>query len=468
MDNTFTFHEGQEVKGVISKVSRDSLHLMLEGDEKAVIYLNDLEGINEGEDLKTLYNEGAEFTALIRQKVKDRATGAPLYILSTKLYKAREQLEHFEQLKNDEQIITGVIKKVNEHGADVYYQDFRMFLPIKNIDLSYQALKKMINEEVEVIVTYINPDRIAVFVSANFASYKKRLMAREEALSNIKVGNVVTGEVTNILAFGAIVSLGNISGLLHTSEWSHRQTKDISQFVKIGDTLSLMIIKFEDGKIGLSKKALEEHPWTILKNKFQVGDVIDGLVTKVIPAGLLIQVTEDYNGLMPRSEYSWLINDRLENKYKEGDTINVKIINIDDEKHRISLSHRATKENIWATTQLHKGQSINVTFLSAEEKGAKVSFGEIQGFMPISEVTSTRRISKADEIFKPGEQIDVIVLEFDPSRAKLIVSAKANETAKEREIFTRFFKEQAENIPTNTIGDALGSALDKFRNNKEK
>lgn len=464
MDNIFTFHEGQEVKGVINKVTKDAIYLVIDEEARAVIYPNDLEGFNENDDLKTMYNEGAEFTALVRQRVKDRKTGAPLYILSTKLYKAREQLAAFEQLKVDEEIITGVIKKVNEHGADVYYQDFRMFLPIKNIDLSYQALKKMIDEEIDVIVTYINHDRIFVLVSANFASFKKRRLAREEAFENLSVGQVVTGTITNVLDFGAIVSLGAVSGLLHSSEWSHRPIRDIKQVAKIGDEVTVKIIKLVDAKIGLSQKALEEHPWTLLKKKYQEGDVFDGVVSKVIPAGLLIQLTDVYSGLMPRSEYSWLINERLDNKYKEGDTITVKVIGIDDEKHRVSLSHRATKENAWAIIHLHKGQVIKVVLVSSEEKGAKVAYGDIQGFMPISEVTSTKRITKVDEVFEQGETIDVVVLDFDPSRAKLIVSAKANETAKEREIFTRFFKEQAENIPTNTIGDALGSALDKYRN----
>jgi small subunit ribosomal protein S1 len=235
----------------------------------------------------------------------------------------------------------------------------------------------------------------------------------------------------------------------------------------VGDEITVKIIKLHEDRIGLSIKALQPHPWDVLKSQYNVGDVFEGTVTKVIPHGLLIALTEDYSGLMPRNEYSWNINERLDGQVQEGEKIKVKIMAIDDERRRISLSHRETVENAWNKIKLRRNDVITVTFVGCEEKGAKVAYGDVFGFMPISEVTSTRRIMRADEVFKEGDLIDVVVLDVDPQRAKLVVSAKANEDAKEKETFEKYFKDQANKMPTNTLGDMLGDALKKFEKTKK-
>ena len=130
---------------------------------------------------------------------------------------------------------------------------------------------------------------------------------------------------------------------------------------------------------------------------------------------------------------------------------------MDDEKNRVTLSHRETLENTWSDIKLHRGDKITVTVSSIIDKGALVNYKNVQGFLPISEVTSLKRISKVDEVYPVNSTLEVMVQDCDPAFAKLRVSAKAIEIAKERDTFDKYFAEQAKELPTNTIGDMLGN-----------
>lgn len=457
------FFEGQEVRGIINNVTKEAVYIELEGENKAVIYTNDLADYVEGQKLRDYYYEGADFKALVKQITKDNKSDKPLYILSTKLYAAKDEIKVFEELKENDETIQAEVINVTRAGADLRYKDYnniKIFLPIKNIDLKEQALQSLRRQTIDVIITNVDTERFHVTVSNVAAMNKKARLAKEAALAKLSVGMTVEGDVVSVLDFGAIVSLGDgVTGLLHRNELDHKLVRNVNDYVKVGDTVEVKIIKMEDGKIGLSKKALVDHPWDVLKSQYHIGDVFDGTVVKVIPAGLIIKLTDEYSGLMPRNEYAWLINERLDNNVKEGDTITVKVMDIDSAKKRVSLSHRATVANPWGDVKVRRGDVITVEIASIEEKGAKVKFQEVEGFLPVNEVTSQKRISRVDEVFPIGEKVEVSVTDCDALRAKLVVSAKVLETAKERAEFDKYYAQQEKELPTNTIADLLGDSL---------
>lgn len=466
-----TYNEGQKVKGCIINATSDAIYLILGEDDKAVIYANDLKGYIEGQKLYNIYHEGEEFEASVKQVSKDKKTGEPLYILSTKLEDELAKLEAdkaklslFDELKEKDEIIQAKVTKVTSAGADLAYEGFRLFLPNKFIDLKEEALKSLKGQTLDVMVVYVNKDRMHVTVSNVMAMKKQYRLAKEAAYAAITDGMETTGEVVNVLPYGAIVNLGEVSGLLHQSEIDHKPVRNVSSRLKIGDKVNVKVIGIDGQKISLSMKALVAHPWDVLKDTYHEGDVFEGTVEKVIPAGLIIKLTEDYSGLMPRSEYSWFANVKVDENIHEGDKLNVKVLSIDDSKHRVSLSHRATLENTWADIKLRRGDKVTVTVASVNDKGALVNYKNVQGFLPVNEVTSSKRISKVDEVFPVGSEVEVMVQDCDPSVAKLRVSAKAVELAKERETFDKYFAEQAKETPTSTIGDLLAN----FNLEKEK
>ena len=468
------FFEGQEVKGIINNVTKDAVYVELEGENKGVIYTNDLVDYVEGQKLRDYYYEGQDFKALVKQVAKDKKSNNPLYILSTSLYSAKDDIKVFEELKENDEVIEAEVVNVTRAGADLRYKEYnniKIFLPAKNIDLSEEALYSLKRQTIEVLITFVDVERFRVTVSHTAVMNKKARIAKAEAkaakdaaYAKLSVGETVKGEVISVLDFGAIIDLGEgVTGLLHRNELDHKLVRNVNDYVKVGDTVKAQIIKKEDGKLGLSKKALIDHPWDVLKGQYHVGDVFDGTVTKVIPAGLIIKLTDEYSGLMPRSEYAWLINERLDNNVKEGDTITVKVMDIDSNKKRVSLSHRATVANPWGDVKVRRGDVITVEIASVEEKGAKVKFQEVEGFLPINEVTAQKRISRVDEVFPVGEKVEVSVTDCDALRGKLVVSAKLLETKRERAEFDKYYAEQEKELPTNTIADLLGDALkDKF------
>ncbi len=456
-----TYSEGQNVKGMIVNVTKEAIYLTLNDESKAVIYVNDLKGYNEGQKLYNLYYEGQEFEGVVKQVAKDKKTGEDLYILSTKLEEEREKLNLFEELKEKDEIIQAKVVRVTGAGADLEYQGFKLFLPAKNVDLKEEALRDLRGQLVDVIVTYVNKERMQVTVSNVMAMKKQYRLAKEAAYAAISVDMVTEGTVENVLPYGAIVSLGEVSGLLHQSEIDHKPVRNVASRLKVGNKVTVKVIGIEGNKISLSIKALTPHPWSVLKEQYHVDDVIEGKVEKIIPAGLIIKLTDDYSGLMPRSEYSWFANVKVDDNVKEGDVLPLKIINIDDAKNRVSLSHRATLENTWADIKLRRGDKIEVTIASVNDRGALVNYKNVQGFLPVNEVTSAKRITKVDEVFAVDQVVEVMVQDCDPSVAKLRVSAKAVELAKERETFDKYFAEQEKETPTSTIGDLLSELKDK-------
>lgn len=467
---------GQTVNGIVTGVTSNAIYLEIEEGVKAVIYANDLLEMPKDGKLYTEYSEGAEFSAQVKSIGKDKKDpNVVLLTLSTKLAaeaaakeakeKAlEEKIAAFEKIKEDDEIINAKVVRTTKNGVELRYNNTRLFLSYKASSLSEEALNKMKGEELPVIVTYVNKEHHLVAVSQIAAEKKQKRLEKEEALGSLEVGQVVEGEVVSLLDFGAIVSLGKVSGLLHVSEIDHFPVKDIKKVLTVGQKVKVKVIKISDGKIGLSIKALSKHPWDVLKEKYHVGDVFEGKVKKIIPAGLIIELTDEYSGLMPKVEYSWLVNEKYDNVVTEGSTITLKVMSIDDQKHRVSLSHRATKENTWADIKLRRGQTITVKVQAINDKGAQVSYLNAMGFLPVSEVSSTRRVNNVSEVYPVGSEVSVMVQECDPQRARLVVSAKAVEVAKERETFDNYMKEQAKENTTSTLADVFAALKDKEEN----
>ena len=467
---------GQTVNGIVTGVTSNAIYLEIEEGVKAVIYANDLLEMPKDGKLYTEYSEGAEFSAQVKSIGKDKKDpNVVLLTLTTKLAaeaaakeakeKAlEEKIAAFEKIKEDDEIINAKVVRTTKNGAELRYNNTRLFLSYKASSLSKEALNKMKGEELPVIVTYVNKEHHLVAVSQIAAEKKQKRLEKEEALGSLEVGQVVEGEVVSLLDFGAIVSLGKVSGLLHVSEIDHFPVKDIKKVLTVGQKVKVKVIKISDGKIGLSIKALSKHPWDVLKEKYHVGDVFEGKVKKIIPAGLIIELTDEYSGLMPKVEYSWLVNEKYDNVVTEGSTITLKVMSIDDQKHRVSLSHRATKENTWADIKLRRGQTITVKVQAINDKGAQVSYLNVMGFLPVSEVSSTRRVNNVSEVYPVGSEVSVMVQECDPQRARLVVSAKAVEVAKERETFDNYMKEQAKENTTSTLADVFAALKDKEEN----
>ena len=467
------YYVGQTVKGTVTGVNSNAIYLEIEEGVKAVIYANDLLEMPTGK-LYLEYAEGAEFSAQVKSIAKDKKhPDVVLLYLSTKLAYEAEQAEKkekalqekiaaFNAIKEADEVINAKVLRTTKNGAELVYNNTRLFLSYKLSSLSEEALNNMKGEEIPVIVVYVNEERHFVSVSQIAAEKKQKRLAKEAAYGAIEVGQVLEGEVVSILAYGAIVKFGLASGLLHASEINHFPVRDVKKVLSVGQKVTVKVIKVEEEKIGLSMKALTTHPWEVLKEQYHVGDVFEGTVKKIIPAGLIIDLTPEYSGLMPKVEYSWFVNEKYEGVVNEGDKILVKVMNIDDKKFRVSLSHRETVENAWSGVKAKKGDLIEVEVVRDVERGAEVVYNGVPGFLPVNEVSSAKRVTNVSDEYAAGTKVNAMVIDCDPSRAKLVVSVKAVELAKERESFDSYMKEQDK---VNT-GSTLGDLLDAFKEEK--
>lgn len=465
------YYVGQTVTGTVTGVNSNAIYLEIEEGVKAVIYANDL--LEVPGKLYLEYSEGAEYTAQVKSIGKDKKNpNVVVLYLSTKLAYEKEQAEakekalqekiaQFHAIKEADEVINAKVLRTTKNGAELLYNNTKLFLSYKHSSLSEDALKQLKGEEIPVIVLYVNEERHFISVSQIAAEKKQKRLAKEAAYGALEVGQVVEGEVVSILAYGAIVKLGLVSGLLHASEIDHFPVKDVKKVLSVGKKVTVKVIKIDEEKIGLSMKALTTHPWEVLKEKYHVGDVFEGTVKKIIPAGLIIELTPEYSGLMPKMEYSWLVNEKYDGVVNEGDKILVKVMNIDDKKFRVSLSHRETVENAWSGIKLRKGEIVEVEVVRDVERGAEVTYKTVTGFLPVNEVSSAKRVTNVTDEFAAGTKVNAMVLECDPNRAKLVVSVKAIEVAKERESFDSYMKEQEQENTGSTIGDLLGDALKK-------
>ena len=465
------YYVGQTVTGTVTGVNSNAIYLEIEEGVKAVIYANDL--LEVPGKLYLEYSEGAEYTAQVKSIGKDKKNpNVVVLYLSTKLAYEKEQAEakekalqekiaQFHAIKEADEVINAKVLRTTKNGAELLYNNTKLFLSYKHSSLSEDALKQLKGEEIPVIVLYVNEERHFISVSQIAAEKKQKRLAKEAAYGALEVGQVVEGEVVSILAYGAIVKLGLVSGLLHASEIDHFPVRDVKKVLSVGKKVTCKVIKIDEEKIGLSMKALTAHPWEVLKEKYHVGDVFEGTVKKIIPAGLIIELTPEYSGLMPKMEYSWLVNEKYDGVVNEGDKILVKVMNIDDKKFRVSLSHRETIENAWSGIKLRKGEIVEVEVVRDVERGAEVTYKTVTGFLPVNEVSSAKRVTNVTDEFAAGTKVNAMVLECDPNRAKLVVSVKAIEVAKERESFDSYMKEQEQENTGSTIGDLLGDALKK-------
>lgn len=465
---------GQTVKGTVTGVNSNAIYLEVEEGVKAVIYANDLLEMPSSGKLYLEYSEGAEFSAQVKSIGNDKKhPDVVLLTLSTKLEVERAQalakekaladrIASFKVLKDEDQIISAKVVRVTKNGAELSYNNTRLHLSYKLTSLKEADLQELKGKEIDVIVVFVNEERHFIAVSHTAALRKQKRLAKEKALSEVKVGDVLEGEVVSLLDYGAIVKLGEVSGLLHISEIDHFPVKDIKKVLTVGGKVTVKVIKMDKDKIGLSIKALTVHPWALLKEQYHIGDVFEGTVKKIIPAGLIIDLTPEYSGLMPRVEYSWLVNEKYDDVVTEGSKILVKVMNIDDKKRRVSLSHRETIENRWGHIKLRKGQLVEVEIDTVTERGASVKYENVKGFLPISEVSSTKRVSNVTDLYPVGTKVVASVVECDPQRAKLVVSIKEVELAKERESFDKYMKEQEkeQNESVSTLGDILSALND--------
>jgi len=348
MDILRPFRIGDIVEGQVVGIGRSSVYLNLGPQGTGVIFGREFK--EEKDQLK-----GVEVGDNIAAKIVELENDEGYIELSLREAGREITWEKLREQKATEGLVKVKVVGANKGGllADVF--GVQAFLPVSQLSQEHypkvedgdtgkilQALQAFIGEELEVEIFDLDPKEKKIILSERSKERRKL----KEILSQYKAGDVIEGEITGVVDFGAFIKFGGkeeeIEGLIHISEIDWQIIDDPSLFLKIGDKLKAQIIDISNNRASLSLKVLKEDPWKETAKKYQKGDIVTGIVTKLNPFGTFVEIEPRIQGLCHISEFG--TRKAMEDALKVGDTNKFEILEINPEEHRMSLKLATTKD----------------------------------------------------------------------------------------------------------------------------
>lgn len=329
------FEEGDVVSGKVVKIDRDEVLVDIGYKSEGVIPIREL-SIVSNVDPHEVVEVGEEIDALVLQKEDNEGR----LILSKKRAEFEKAWDRIEELCKEGSTIKGKAIEVVKGGLIVDI-GLRGFLPASLVDLRrVKDLTEYVGQEMECKVIELNRARNNVVLSRRAVLESERKAEKQKLLSKLQKGQVLTGTVSSLVDFGAFVDLGGIDGLIHISELSWTHIDQPSEVVSIGDEVKVQVldVDVDRERISLGFKQTQEDPWREKVKKFSAGDVVEGKVTKIVPFGAFVQMTEGVEALVHISELAKEHVESPEQVVKVGDAVRAKIVDIDLDRRRVSLS----------------------------------------------------------------------------------------------------------------------------------
>ena len=331
--------------------------------------------------------------------------------------------------ENEEEIEGTVIAKV-KGGLSVDI-GVKAFLPGSQIDLRpIKDLDQFVGKRFKFKVIKFNKKRGNIVLSRRALLEEQREEMRSETLNTMEEGNVVKGIVKNITDYGAFIDLGGVDGLLHITDMSWGRLKNPSELIEAGQDLELKVLKYDTEKerVSLGLKQLSEDPWNTVKESYPVETVIKGKVVSLADYGVFVEIADGIEGLIHVNEMSWTKKIKHPSQMvKVGDEVEVKVLEIDTENRRISLSLKALEENPWVELKdsYERGTIIEGEVKSLTDFGAFVGVADgIDGLVHISDFSWTKRVNHPSEIVTVGDKVRAVVLGVDIENERFSLGMK--------------------------------------------
>ena len=330
-----SFDEGDIVAGKVVAVDKDEVLLDIGYKSEGVIPAREL-SIKHDIDPRTVVEIGEEIEALVTQKEDKEGR----LILSKKKAQYERAWGQIEKVMNDDGVVDGTVIEVVKGGLIVDI-GLRGFLPASLVDLRrVRDLHPFVGKKIEAKIIELDRNRNNVVLSRRKYLEEAQSEGRKKFLEELQKGEVRKGTVSSIVNFGAFVDLGGVDGLVHVSELSWRHVEHPSEVVQVGQEVEVEVldVDLERERISLSLKKTQEDPWRQFARLHQPGEVIEGQVTKLVPFGAFVRVADGVEGLVHISELADRHVDTAEQVVTVGENVQVKIIEVDSDRRRISLS----------------------------------------------------------------------------------------------------------------------------------
>ena len=358
--------------------------------------------------------DGWGFTRLSREKAKRQHAW-------TRLERAFEEGE----------IITGRINGKVKGGFTVELDQIRAFLPGSLVDVRpVRDTSYLEGKDLEFKVIKLDQKRNNVVVSRRAVVEQEYSEEREKLLEGLEEGQSVQGVVKNLTDYGAFVDLGGIDGLLHITDMAWRRVKHPSEVVEIGDEIMVKVLKFDRDKmrVSLGLKQLGEDPWDNINRRYPEGTRLFGKVTNIADYGSFVEIEEGVEGLVHVSEMDWTNKNIHPSKLLQlGDEVEVMVLDIDEERRRISLGMKQCQANPWEDfAENHKkGDHVTGVIKSITDFGIFLGLdGGIDGLVHLSDIAWDDTGEAAIRDFKKGQELETVVLAVDPERERISLGIK--------------------------------------------
>jgi small subunit ribosomal protein S1 len=336
-----------------------------------------------------------------------------------------------EKAHTENATVIGIITERVKGGFTVDVDNIRAFLPGSLVDVRpVKDTTYLEGKPIEFKVIKIDQRRSNVVVSRRAVVESENSAERVALLENLKEGMVVKGIVKNLTDYGAFLDLGGIDGLLHITDMAWKRVKDPAEIVAIGDEIDVKILKFdrERNRVSLGLKQMGDDPWANLPVRYPEGARLRGKITNIADYGCFVELEEGVEGLVHVSEMDWTNKNVHPSKLVHvGQEVDVVILDIDQERRRISLGMKQCQPNPWdqfAATQ-NKGDRVTGVIKSITDFGIFIGLdGGIDGLVHLSDVTWSDETEEAIRKFKKGEEVEAVVLAVDAERERISLGIK--------------------------------------------
>jgi small subunit ribosomal protein S1 len=380
----------------------------------------------EDEDIQI----GDEVEVLLEKLENDEG----MVVVSKEKAAHKQNWDKIVKVFNEGGLVKGKVKAVVKGGLTVNV-GVEAFLPGSQVDIiPPKELDGYVGNVYEFKIVKINDDRKNIVLSRREVIEAERAEQRQRFLETVKTGDKVTGAVKNITDFGAFVDLGGMDGLLHITDMSWGRLNHPSEMLVIGQMLNVTILDVnkEKERVSLGLKQLQSNPWENIESKFPIGHHVKGKITKLVPYGAFVELSEGVEGLVHVSELSWTKRiTRPSDVLTLGQEIEAVVLQINKDEQKISLGVRQLESNPWddIDARFPVGTHIKGKVRNLTAYGAFVELEEgIDGMVHVSDLSWTRKVNHPSEMLKKGDEVEAQVLEIDKANQRISLGIKQAET----------------------------------------
>lgn len=352
-------------------------------------------------------------------------------ILSREKAKRQEAWRKLSKSHENNETVVGLISGKVKGGFTVEIGSIRAFLPGSLVDVRpVRDSSYLEGKELEFKVIKMDLKRNNIVVSRRAVVEEESSADRQALLQSLHEGQVLNGVVKNLTDYGAFIDLGGIDGLLHITDISWKRVKHPSELLNVGQDVKVKVLSFdsERNRVSLGMKQLGNDPWVDLVDRYPIGTKLKGKVTNITDYGCFVEIEPGVEGLVHMSEMDWTNKNIHPSKVVSlGDEVEVMVLEIDEERRRISLGMKQCVGNPWQqfASKYTKGQHVKGNIRSITDFGIFIGLeGEIDGLVHLSDISWNTPGEEAVKQYKKGQELEAVILSIDPERERISLGIK--------------------------------------------